>query len=235
MATYINKNDTICVLQSIGYAFVDLMGNFTFSKVGSPVFDAEGVNGGKSLYLDGSSYLVSEKVPNLDIDDFTIDWWEKFIGGGNTPGTFCIGTHSSHRNGLCAEYYSGIYGFLGTTNQSTWNVSCNLYNSILKPNDFMHYAIVKKGSQITTYMSGIKVSSTTFTGKLGDFTAGAFTIGRDLRKDQISLTNYSGYIADFRISNKALWTEDFTPPILPFFINQQLYLDANNAVWGCKS
>lgn len=234
MATHINKVNTICSLMSNGIDFIDLMGNFTFSKVGSPVFNAEGVNGGKALYLDGSSYLVSEKVPDLDIDDFTIDWFEKFVGGAATPGTFCIGTYSSYRNGICVEYYSGIYGFLGTTNRSTWNVNCQVYGSILKPNDFIHYAIVKQGNKITTYMNGVKVSSTTFTGKLGNFTTGAFTIGRDLRIDQFSVTAYSGYIASFRISNKALWTSDFTPPILPFFRAKQLYLDKNNAVWGCK-
>ena len=234
MATHISNNDTICALMSNGIDFVDLMGNFTFSKVGSPVFSAEGVNGGKALYLDSSSYLVSEKVPDLAIDDFTIDWFEKFVGGGTTPGTFCIGTTSSYRNGITAQYQSSYYGFYGTTNQSTWNVTLKICGSVLKLNDFIHYAIVKQGNQITTYTNGVKVSSTTFTEKLGDFTTGAFVIGQDLRTNQMSSTRYSGYIASFRISNKALWTEDFTPPILPFFRANQLYLDSNNAVWGCK-
>ena len=101
-------------------------------------------------------------------------------------------------------------------------------NLSIDTNRWYHIAHVYDGATEYLFIDGKKVYSENV----------LLTTGSDLfyfTTDYSSpFSSTSTFVDEFRISDIARWTEDFTPPILPFSRANQLYIDQNNAVWGCK-
>jgi hypothetical protein len=69
-----------------------------------------------------------------------------------------------------------------------------------------HYAVVRNGSKFYTFQNGIQKSTWTSTKSIYN-TGGSLYLG-----SYGGGNNFAGYIDEFRISNIARWTSDFTPP-----------------------
>ena len=55
-----------------------------------------------------------------------------------------------------------------------------------------------------------------------------------LGSDRTIPTYFSGLVDEFRISDKALWTSDFTPPTHEASVFKYIFIDKNNTVMGMK-
>jgi hypothetical protein len=165
--------------------------------------------GGSSSAFDGAGDRLTTPS-NTDfafgIGNFTVEAWIYELSRATYPSILEIGDHISPtgivfltNNGgdIACIYSGGFYGGRNTGSLSAWN----------------HYAWVRSGNFITTYVNGVGGTTSSFTNNLTD--TATVTIG--------SLSgaggNYTvnGYIDDLRITKGvARYTANFTPPTLPF-------------------
>jgi hypothetical protein len=95
-------------------------------------------------------------------------------------------------------------------------------------NAWVHYAVVRNGSNLTLYRNGVSVASTTTAVSL----TGATTTRTDVGSDSAGTSPFNGYISDFRVVNgTAVYTGNFNPPIAPLspITNTTLLLKGANA------
>lgn len=176
--------------------------SFSVYGTGSLVFD--GTNPGIDLGT-GSEWQFS--------GDFTIDTRLRISATGQYHTIAAKGgaTAASDRawdfsvnssNKLALNVYVGttIYSAVGATS--------------LAANTAYHVAAVRSGNTLMVFLNGTLDGSMTMSGtmNISTFTArvGSFYNG----SADISIT--SGYFDEFRISNTARWTTNFTPPTIPY-------------------
>ena len=167
--------------------------------------------GGKSLYFNGAASLVIFSPEFTDPNgDLTIDWWQYRQNNGtilcynqlndtgfsqfllqHTNGANCYGSY----NGTTWDVFSGVAGFTNVQNQ------------------WVHCALVKSGATITMYQNGVKTWSGSAT---GTFSGGQYCVIIGRHAASSNYDYFKGYVDEFRISNVARWTSDFTPPDKPY-------------------
>lgn len=194
------SNTTQVLLRFDTSAIYDETGK-TWLTSGSPTITTENAKFGKSLLLDSDSYIYTEDF-TIGGTDVTIDFWAKCISSSGTFLTLDYGNY----------FYNPFFGWtsnqqypLQTGNKSS---SFSIGASGLNVTDWNHYAIVysKSASLYKLYVNGTYVDNMNGWNFSGS-------------------TNYTIYIQgnayydDFRISNTALWTENFTPPTSPAGVN----------------
>lgn len=167
--------------------------------------------GSGSLYAStaGTYYIVSNGTPYAPPGDFTYDFW---INPTDVSGTRRI-------------FYKG------NPANSSWDISAYLSNltmqveyrdtasngfgasATLTANVWQHVAIVRSGSMITIYVGGMaKNSFSSVNGLIQQ--SGAFSL---LDTTSSGQGMYGGTCIDeFRVSNVARWTGNFTPPSIAY-------------------
>ncbi|WP_110955230.1 LamG domain-containing protein [Anaerosinus massiliensis] len=183
---------------------------------GSPVISADQSKfGGKSLYLDGSSYLTTPYSDhfNFGTDDFTIDWWE-YRKGTSSANQVILG--SSNTNGVLKRVFSighsgditshGDVTWWMSSNGTTWDIASGRPMGSAIFGAWTHYALVRHSGTFYAFQNGIlkdslNNSSTVFSSdetiNIGLYKAAQF---------------FNGYIDELRISKGiARWTENFDP------------------------
>lgn len=167
--------------------------------------------GKSSLKFDGDSYL-SFSLSDIDLDfnsDWTLEWWEMPEAGQDKTGAvFCMPTGV---NGLVTWYPSEGKARLFAGN-SGWNYIPVTFIGTLKPGQWTHRAICKKGDTVYCFDSGSLFATVQCSGTLnmGDH------IGIGYRNTTTLSSGYIGYLEELRISNIARWTESFTPSSEPY-------------------
>lgn len=135
---------------------------------------------------------------------YTIEFWGKFIQKENAWGSF-FGIDDGTTNGF---NFSAQYG----TNFSYGTYSSRMFSVYMSVSDVIawnHYAIVSDGQNVLFFVNGVKKA--TGVAKTVNLPSGVnLTIGGRKNNNDVPASNY---IDEFRISNKALYTTDFTPPI----------------------
>ena len=201
-----NLSNTLLLLH--GAAISD---NSSFAHVitnhGVTASSAQSKFGGTSLYFDGSSYL-SIKTADFMIanGNFTIDWWQYRQNTG-TIGCFNVLNETGYSQFLI-QHGDGtkLYGsYTGTG----WDAVSGVAAFTLTQNAWVHCAIVKNGTTLTTYQNGAKVWSGTVSNAFADGT-GELLIGCHAAAS--NRYYFQGYIDEFRISNVARWTAAFSVP-----------------------
>lgn len=195
----------------------DVKGN-TFTRSNSNItISQDSYFGADSLYMDdGNGRLQSQVIDSLYFGsgDFTIDLWVK-VGGYSR---------------ICpiGLYYGGILIDIDNLYPRMWflNEQGNAWivggddgsgkSTLSIPmNEWAHIAYVRNGEYITIYVNG----------KLGRRqNIGNAVQWQDLDRIAVRLGQwdidgkyqYNGYIDEVRIINKAVWTEEFTPPTAPY-------------------
>ncbi len=166
--------------------------------------------GGYSAYFDtDADYLTVPDSSDWDFDggDFTVDFWLRPSTILSTPAIFAL---DGDATGLIVRMYqskpyiyiegAGGYGNGGTTTfpLDTW----------------MHFALVRDGNVLRTFMDGIEVEQDDVSTKniLIDLGVG---VGNE--REGTNFAEFHGYIDELRISKGvARWTENFTPPTAPY-------------------
>lgn len=175
-------------------------------KGGNPIISsAESKFGGSSLYLDGSSYLSIS--PIIFKNNFTLECWIKTNSTGlatiisQDPGGFPVGrawTFLINEGGVPIGYYNYTVG--GNANLLVGSV-------VVNDNQWHHVAAVRNKTTAYLYVDGVLKStySNWIAHNISEFVPiyiGAHnTFGR----------YFNGYIDNFRISSKAIYTPVLYP------------------------
>jgi len=194
-----------------GSASNNASGNIAFTSTGATTRNvATGtatVNGannlGGSLSFNGNNqYLTVPNSSNFSpgTGDFTVEWFQYQQSTSNWPRPFSIGSTQ-----LAVSIEGGsLYLWLG----GTWIANAALTNYL---NTWAHFAIVKSSSNIKVYKDGVAIINIANTSNIA-FT-GAFNIGA---KDGSNAgESFNGYITNFRFSNAAIYTSNFTVSTSP--------------------
>lgn len=207
-----------------GNDFVDKSANKrVITNTGVTVSTAQSKFGDSSFYFDGSSYLT---VPGYDFgtDDFTVDWWEyptNANAGTRFTNVYCE-NYSTQAGGLLVYVCtSGLQIYLsnktGGASTSDWNVLAGktLGNNAL--NTWTHRAVVRSGSNLMFFKNG----TLEYTYDIGSNAVGysqdrPWGIGNWASDLMSTGYPYIGYLNEFRVSDVARWTADFTPPAEPY-------------------
>ena len=163
----------------------------------------------KSMYFDGiDDHIVGPTVSDLNIGtgDFTAECWiyettlntNKGIWDGRSTGSTTDGFTFTRINTDAFRIWSG--GALITTDPVTIQ------------NTWVHCAVVRYNGTLTIYINGSS-SGTPVSNSTNFSNSGTFIIGAGRHGTDASATAFiTGYIQDFRVSNYARYTANFTPP-----------------------
>lgn len=207
-----------------GNDFVDKSANKrVITNTGVTVSTAQSKFGDSSFYFDGSSYLT---VPGYDFgtDDFTVDWWEyptNANAGTRFTNVYCE-NYSTQAGGLLAYVCtSGLQIYLsnktGGASTSDWNVLAGktLGNNAL--NTWTHRAVVRSGSNLMFFKNGtLEYTYNISSNAVGYSQDRPWGIGNWASDLMSTGYPYIGYLNEFRVSDVARWTADFTPPAEPY-------------------
>ena len=220
--------------------FVDNSSNaFAITVNGSPSVQAFGpfapalqwtpdVVGG-SGYFDGSGdYLVTPTSAALSstllASDFTIECWiypTTYPGGGAAIWT----NSTSNSDGFSSAYITST----GTIGTGKVGVNEFVSTATIVRNAWNHFATVRSGATVYTYLNGVQIASGAAATYLTTSTAKPLQIAQS---NQSTPSNITGYIAGYRVASSALYTgSTYTiPTTVPTAISgTQLLLNMTNA------
>ena len=177
---------------------------------GVTVSSSQSKFGGKSLYFDGKSYATFPRSAAIyGSKDFTVDWWER-------PDPSAGSRYSSNwtvYGGLELGYGGNRYN-VGSA-QNAWVIKSYAFTTT--PGEWTHFAIVRYGNRLTLYKNGVKVDEYTINFEIWQGANSNHLLGAN---NSTLKSMYKGYIDEFRISDIARWTSNFTPPDKPYVITK---------------
>jgi hypothetical protein len=180
-----------------------LVGNTTGSTTQAKFADT------KSMYFDGTGdYILGPTISDLNIGtgDFTVECW-LYETTANTNRGIWDGRSS----------YISTDGFtftrIGTDTFRVWSGSALITTgSFTIQNTWNHCALVRNSGTLTIYINGTS-SGTPVSNSTNFSSSGTFIIGAGMHTNSPDPNAFiTGYIQDFRISNHARYTANFTPP-----------------------
>ena len=194
---------------------LDLCGN-TWTAVGTPtIVDDANVPSGKSLYLNGDSYLENTTVSDsVGASPWTIDFW---LNGRENTNSKLFGTfnnvYATHEN--CTTTNEKNFCIMLSRCGARPSYELDLFyngtefkNLSTPAGTRHHHALTYDGTDIRFFLDGVLIGSFTHNVILGR----RFRIG-DATFNNTG-THFVGSFDHFRIFKTALWTSDFTPPYL---------------------
>lgn len=149
--------------------------------------------------------------------DFTVEGWFYQTASNTYPSVFEIGNHLGANAILFIKYangaaiYSGAFYGSATTALNTWQ----------------HIAWVRRNGVLTIYVNGVGNTPVAFTNNITDIST--VSVGAERTLD--STYTYTGQIDDFRVSNTAKYTANFTPPAAPLPLDT-LVVGKGGLVWS---
>ena len=191
------------------------------SAIGNAQVDtAQSKFGGASALFDGTGdYLTIPYSADItrfhDNTNFTIEYWIRI---GNFSNVSTGGSNSSivaghQSNNGDAQWWS--FGPISDGNVKFyyWSGSANQYTTsgvTLVTNTWYHLAFVKQTNSLKIYVDGVERGSGTISNTPQYSTSYPFILG------SFNNVSFNGYLDEFRISNTARYTANFTAPTQPF-------------------
>lgn len=217
MIEIVKDPNTILLLH--GEDFVDSSGNgLNVTNKGVTLSTEQSKFGGKSFYFNGSAYLTAPGY-NFGANDFTVDWWEYVTSsdvGTRFTSNFCT-TYSTQAGGIllhCNE--SGLKVYTSSATNNNWDLLSNQPSGSNVLNQWVHRAAVRSGTTLMLFVNGSLEYSYTLSGSIGYNSALPMGIGGWSVDGPGTGYFFTGYIDEFRVSNTARWTSNFTPPSEPY-------------------
>jgi hypothetical protein len=193
------------------------------------------------VYLDGSSYLT---IPNttaygttglgLGSSDFTIEGWVYFnsVASGRIIGHGSANTNAYTVGAWRIELTSSgslTYSVSNTPNLNVWDIASNIVIGSVSVGTWYHFAVVRIGSQFSTYLNGVAGATASSSAAVYSSTynlhIGALEVGGG------GSAYVSGYISNIRIiKGTGYYTGPFSPAIgtLPLITNTLLLTCVNS-------
>lgn len=182
------------------------------SITNSVIDTAQSKFGGSSVFING--WLdTNSQVLTFGTGDFTIECWARPSASLANNGIFHISpsgfsqSGSPTSRGLALAFYNqGANGFNYYGGNANWGAA---FGSTHNANTWYHLAMVRSSGTLKIYVNGTSEVSIADT---VNYTAHRIVIGGYY---STSFT-MSGHIDEFRISNSARYTANFTPQTTPF-------------------
>ena len=188
----------------------------------------------RALYFDGVNDYLSvahSSQFNLAHDDFTLEFWINFTqppttdtgsrgtvvmnhgdGGINNAGWIVYGGNASH------------FAFLASgVGSDFWDVNLRILFGI-DTDRWYHIAVVRDGSTFTSYVDGAQTNQITSNATIKNQNY-PVVIGWS---PQNTRTKFNGYLQGVRLTKKAIYTNNFTPPGM--FFGAYVSKSVDNAV-----
>ncbi len=184
--------------------FADVANNHAITVIGSPTIStAQSKFGAGSLHVSSGNYLRINSTSTLDVSGkkpFTFECWVY-----NTRNTSVAG-FISMRDTLtyCPIVVQKDWSLIGYNELSGWKTLI----ATIPLSQWVHVALVGDGVNIKQYINGLESGFVTHS----NWSNGNnfLNIGRDYDD------SFVGYMNDFRFSDSAVYTANFTPPTSPF-------------------
>ena len=188
----------------------DGAGNTWTADGGAAVSSAQYKFGGASLYLNGSRYIDTPDSNNFYFTgDFTIDFWVYRSATGTGSIWRLFGQSDASGSVASRSVDAAFYLDRLITDYCGASTCIQTFSTQTIPgNVWTHIAIVRSGDTFMQFINGTMDGSITSAGFSINNATSVFTIGK------LGLYPYefmNGYIDEFRVSNIARWTSNFTP------------------------
>jgi hypothetical protein len=186
----------------------------TITVAGNAQLDtAQKVFGTASLLGDATGDYVSapDHADWTPAGDFTFD--ARIRVASLLPSTFTICCHETD-NDNNYRFLVGASGALTFVVRSSASniINLNTGDGTISTGVWYHVAIVRSGNTFTLYINGVASGTDTDSDAIPNFT-GTFKVGG---KTSTIAQSFEGWIDEFRFSNVARWTANFTPPTGPY-------------------
>lgn len=209
----IDKNTIFCLR---GDTYTDLSENPKKIVTTGTALATNGQFGLKGINTNTGYMSIANCFKNFDwAGDFTIEWWEYPNGSFSKGALFFNRASTSSAN----TQHGLLMGYHGTmiymSNASVWaNGFSGVTNKSVTLNTWTHWAFVRQGSTWKSYKNGTLfwTGTNTITPNACD---NGLTIGAWIETATFDY-GYNAIINDYRISNIARYTDNFTPRQAPF-------------------
>lgn len=220
-------NNTVFFLRGDGYNDLSITSNEKQITNSATSISAIGKFGRGIDYSAGGVLYATNGTKDIDVNgDFTVEWWEYAKGSMSNGAMFYNNTNrSTYAQNSILLAYTGTKIYTGNT--TSWNGFNAIISKDITANTWVHWAYVKTGSTWTSYKNGVKFWSATNALKL-NVTDGGLTIGKWDSTDV-----YNAVISEYRISNIARYTENFTPNDRPMTSVNIRYIGITDNAFEC--
>lgn len=168
--------------------------------------------GSASGLFDGNGdYLTTPDDPAwaYGSGDFTIDFWFKTTTTLNAQRFYNQNDGAGNLVNIGEFGAAGLVQFLakvGGVDKADYRLVTGI-----SANAWTHMAVVRNGTSFLWFVGGVSQTLTTLTAigsnSLADIAASLF-----IAASEVPDTYYTGWLDEYRVSNIARWTSDFTPP-----------------------
>lgn len=195
-------------------SFDDERGKQWVGSVGSKLSTTQ-VKFGTSSYYQGDTSSYLKYPPTSDFDfgtsDFTLEVFA-FIpkSGGAIWGGY------PKQLPISMAIYNDRLRYNISSNFTSYDVANGTSGTItITYNVWNHFAIVRSGNTITSYINGVVDKTFDVTGKSFNYSASCFYLGGSYEYGAVAGT----YFDSFRVSKVARYTNPFTPPTSAFVLD----------------
>lgn len=200
---------------NLGTTFTDSSSsNRTLTSLGADTRTAVFKFGGSSMFSDSDGDALSVPADAAwafgGTGNFTFDWWTHHVGPlTSIRAQFGTGTAATNQY-WCFINTDGSIQFQSIVATVT-EIDMVSAAGVIVADTMYHIAVARNGNVFNIYVDGVSVATTTDTSALSNYGT-ALIIG-----DSPTLNDHSEcYIDEFRVSNVARWSADFTPPGGPY-------------------
>jgi hypothetical protein len=198
--------------------FTDIVGVVWTAHGNAQIDTAQYKFGGASAIFDGTGdYIDTPDDADFTFGsvDFTVDLWVKYGGGlfylfGQGPYAASYPPNFS-LSSVFAMINSSIFSVNFVNGSTVWTAS---KPATLNDNNWHHLAMIRHGNNLYAAVDGVFGVARDITGLSANDSANKFSIGS--LGEYVASFGFTGWIDEFRVTKKALWTADFTPPTVEY-------------------
>ncbi len=168
-----------------------------------------------SFHFDSATDYLQMSPDNfrLGTNDFTIDFWLYNTSTNSSLLMGCWGSTESETDWAVNIPVTSIIQFMYRLKGISATQSFYSDTGALRNNVWQHIAITRKDNTLYLFVDGALVASSTIVGNTIQSGSNNFRIGQQLGEK----FNLNCYMDEIRIINgECMWTENFTPPKMPY-------------------
>lgn len=197
--------------------FTDKMGNAVTNNGVVLDTNIKKFGAGSGYFNGSSSYLIISDNNMFNSSDFTYDFRLKTNNSTNTMALIRHQAQPASSRKFALNLINGKLNIYLSSNGTSWNLVDPTTGvsgkTQINLNEWNHVAFVKNGLSVKVFLNGIVDIDLNIVSDLYKYDNPIYVGYSNI--SSIPLW-YNGYIDELRFSNIARWTNNFTPPSLPY-------------------